>query len=227
MKRYLPFAIIAAVALIAVGAGAALYRAKQQSLEAAATANLANPSGAKPGAKPAHMRGPLKAPVTIEEFADFQCPPCGGVSALIKQLEQKNPDRLRVVFRNYPLQSHQHAVPAAMAAEAAGAQGKFWEMHDALFQGQAVWSKSQDVRPLFEGYAANLRLDMDRFKRDMADEKMRARVTADQERGTSLGVSQTPSLFINGERVPVKALSTPGLQSAIQAVIEGRKPFET
>ena len=225
MKRYLPFVIIAVVALITIGAGAAVYRTKHQRLAAAATLNVANPEGAKAGAKPANVRGSARAPVTIEEFADFQCPPCGGVSAVIKDLEKKHPDRLRFVFRHYPLKNHQHAMPAALAAEAAGAQGKFWEMHDQLFQNQAAWSKAPEVQSVFEGYAANIGIDVQRFRKDMTDEKLKARVTADQERASSLGVSRTPSLFINGDAVPVSSLSASGLQTAVQAVLEGRKPF--
>jgi protein-disulfide isomerase len=225
MKRYLPFIIIAAVALITVGAGAALYRAKQQRLEAATVANLANPDGAKPGAKPPQAKGSAKASITIEEFADFQCPPCAGLATVMKDLEKKNPEQLRVVFRHYPLRNHQHAVPAALAAEAAGMQGKFWEMHDQLFQGQSTWSKAPEVQSIFDGYASTLGLDLARFRKDMADEKLKARVTADQERATSLGVSRTPSLFINGDPIPVSAFSASGLQTAIDAVREGRKPF--
>ena len=226
MKRYLPFVIIAAVALTAVGAGTALYRTKQKRLEAATLANVANPEGAKPGAKPAQVKGSPKAPITIEEFADFQCPPCGGLSNVMKELDKKHPDRVRIVFRHYPLKNHQHAVPAAMAAEAAGVQGKFWEMHDLLFQGQSTWAKATEVQSIFDGYASNLGLDMARFRNDMADEKIKARVTADQERAASLGVTRTPSLFINGQAVPVSAFSANGLQTAIQAVLDGRKPFE-
>ena len=225
MKRYLPFIIIAAVALTAVGAGTALYRSKQQRLETASALNVANPAGAKAGAKPPHVRGSTKATITIEEFADFQCPPCSGISGVVKELEKKNPDKLRIVFRHFPLKNHQHAVPAAMAAEAAGLQGKFWEMHDQLFQGQNAWSKAQEVQSIFEGYASAIGLDLERFKKDMTDEKLRARIAADQDRAASLGVSRTPSLFINGEPVPVSAFSASGLQSAIQAVNEGRKAF--
>ena len=226
MKRYLPFIIIAAVALTAVGAGTALYRTKQKRLEAASTLNVANPAGAKAGAKPAHVRGSTKATITIEEFADFQCPPCAGISGVVKELEKKNPDNLRIVFRHFPLKNHQHAMPAAMAAEAAGLQGKFWEMHDQLFQGQNTWSKAQEVQSIFAGYASAIGLDVERFRKDMNDEKLRARIAADQDRAASLGVSRTPSLFINGEPVPVSAFSPSGLQSAIQAVNEGRKQFQ-
>ena len=226
MKRYLPFAIIAAVALSAVGAGAALYRSKQQRLAATAVTKH-DPAGAKPGAKPAHIRGTAKASVTVEEFADFQCPPCAGMSGAVKQLEQKYGDSLRVVFRHYPLKSHANAVPAALAAEAAGVQGKFWEMHDQLFKNQAGWSKTENPKTLFAGYAAAIGLDAERFAKDMENEKVRSRVTADQERASSLGVSQTPTLFVNGEKLPSQSLSSPGLQAAIDAAAQGKKQAET
>lgn len=220
MKRYLPFIIIAAVALGAIGAGAALYRTKKERL-AATTVNVNDPAGAKPGARPAHMRGSTKATVTIEEYADFQCPPCGGLSGVVKELEKKNADKLRVVFRHYPLKMHANAVPAALAAEAAGLQGKFWEMHDHLFKNQAGWAKAENPRALFADYAAALGLDKARFSKDMDDEKIKARVTADQERATSLGVSRTPTVFVNGQAVPTESLSMNGLQGLIDSAAQG------
>ncbi len=216
MKRYLPFIIIAVVALGAAGAGAALYQTKKERL-AAASVNVHDPAGAKPGAKPAHTRGTTKANVTVEEFADFQCPPCAGMSAVVKQMEQKYGERLRIVYRHYPLRNHANAVPAALAAEAAGLQGKFWEMHDHLFKNQAGWSKAQNPRTLFTEYAAAIGLNTERFAKDMDDERLKARVTADQERATSMGVSRTPSVFVNGQALPSDQLSMPGLQAAIDA----------
>ena len=223
MKRYLPFVIIAAVALVAVGAGAALYQSKQKRLAAATAVNVNDPAGAKPGAKPAHVRGSTKATLTIEEYADFQCPPCAGISTVIKELEKKNGERLRVVFRHYPLASHANAVPAALAAEAAGLQGKFWEMHDQLFKNQNGWAKADNAVALFTDYASAIGLDAERFKKDMADEKLRARVNADRERATSLGVSRTPSIFINGKAIPAESFSLPGLQTAIDSAAQGDK----
>ena len=223
MKRYLPYILVAAVALSAIGAGAALYRTKKQRLAAATAVNVHDPAGAKPGAKPAHSRGSIKAPITLEEFADFQCPPCAGISTLVKDLEKKNPDRLRIVFRHYPLRNHANAVPAALAAEAAGLQGKFWEMHDHLFKNQAAWSKAPDARALFTEYAGAINLDTKRFATDMNDEKLKARVTADQERATSMGVSRTPSIFINGQAIPAESFSSTGLQTAIDSAAQGNK----
>lgn len=227
MKRYLPFIIVAAVALSAVGAGAALYRAKKQRLAAATAVNVHDPAGAKLGAKPPHMRGSTKATITIEEFADFQCPPCGGISSLVKELEKKNAERLRVVFRHYPLRNHANAVPAALAAEAAGLQGKFWEMHDLLFKNQLAWSKAENARSLFTDYATSLNLDTRRFAQAMDDEMLKARVTADQERATSMGVSRTPSIFINGQSIPSESFSLTGLQTAIDSAAQGNKQAAT
>ncbi len=223
MKRYLPFIIVAAVALSAIGAGAAIYRTKKQRLAAATAVNVHDPAGAKPGAKPAHVRGSTKAAVTIEEFADFQCPPCGGISGIVKELERKNADRVRVVFRHYPLRNHANAVPAALAAEAAGLQGKFWEMHDHLFKNQGAWSKAENARALFAEYAGAIGIDTQRFTKDMEDEKLKARVTADQERASSMGVSRTPSIFINGQAIPVESFSLNGLQTAIDSAAQGNK----
>ena len=221
MKRYLPFIIVAAVALTAIGAGAAIYRTKKERLAAATAVNVHDPAGAKPGAKPAHVRGSTKATITIEEFADFQCPPCSGISTVVKELEKKNVDRLRVVFRHYPLRNHANAIPAALAAEAAGLQGKFWEMHDQLFKNQTAWSKAADARSLFTEYATAINLDTKRFATDMNDEKLKARVTADQERATSMGVSRTPSIFINGQLIPSESFSLTGLQTAIDSAAQG------
>src|SRR5213075_860669 len=96
--------------------------------------------------------------------------------------------RLRVIFRHFPLPNHAHAREAAFAAEAAGLQGKFWEMHDLLYREQAQWSKATDAQPLWNAYAGILGLNVDRFKQDMNSETVKERVAADQKHGASLGV---------------------------------------
>ena len=136
MKRYLPFLIVAVVALVTFGAGLMLYRAKV----------LPEPTGAKDSETSAlHMRGNAKAPITLEEFGDFECPPCAIMSPAIHQLEKDYGAKLRVIFRHFPLAMHKHAREAAIASEAAHLQGKFWEMHDLLYKEQAAWSKAADV----------------------------------------------------------------------------------
>src|SRR5881394_523239 len=198
MKRYLPFVIVAAVALVTVGSGTMLYRTKRaQLLPVSENRSLSGTSGAES----VHIRGNPDAPVTLEEFADFQCPPCGIFAAFGEELLKEYDSRLRIVFRNFPLAAHEHAREAALAAEAAGFQGKFWEMHDVLYREQATWSKASNVRELFESYAGTIGLNLDQFKKDIDSEKAKERVDSDHARGESLGIKITPTLFINNQPV--------------------------
>jgi protein-disulfide isomerase len=208
MKRYLPYVIVAVVAVATFGTGFALYRAKLSTLPAEA-------KGAP--ASGIHVRGKAGAPVTIEEFGDFQCPPCSTMSGVLGKLEEEYGARLRVIFHHFPLAIHAHAREAALAAEAAGMQGRFWEMHDLLYKEQAAWSKAPDVPSLIQSYAATMKLDLDRFKKDLADPEIAARVDADQKLGASRGVTSTPTLFVNDVLVPVAELNPAGLHKAVEA----------
>src|ERR1700746_1037385 len=191
MKRYLPFLIVAAVALIAAGSGAMLYRTKRAQL-LPVSENRSVPG--KSGTELVHIRGNPDAPVTLEEFGDFQCPPCGTFAGFVEELLKEYDSRLRVVFRNFPLAPHEHAREAALAAEAAGMQGRFWEMHDVLYREQVFWSYAPNTRELFESYAGTLGLNLDQFKKDMDGEKVKERVDSDHARVDSLGVKMTPAL---------------------------------
>lgn len=215
MKRYLPFAIVAIVAAVTLASAIVLYRAKREPV-AAATKTLT----ASETADATHVLGPAEAPVTLEEFADYQCPPCGRIASVISQMEHDYRPRLRIVFRNFPFASHVHAHEAALAAEAAALQGRFWQMHDLLYREQAAWSNAADARPLFESYAGMIGLSIERFRRDMDSEAAKARVAADQQRGSSLGVTSTPSIFINNEPVPRTSLNPSGLRAAIDAAMK-------
>ena len=175
-------------------------------------------------AKSIHILGNPDAPVTLEEFGDFQCPPCGILSGPINQLEQDYRPRLRIIFRHFPLTMHRHAREAALASEAAGRQGQFWQMHDVLYREQAVWSEAADVRPLFDTYAGMLGLKIDRFKKDMESEEVNRRVTADQLRGTALGVTITPTLFVNNRALPNASLSPAALRAAVEAAMNIKSP---
>jgi len=175
-------------------------------------------------AKSIHILGNPDAPVTLEEFGDFQCPPCGTLSGPINQLEQDYRPRLRVIFRHFPLTMHRHAREAALASEAAGRQGRFWQMHDVLYREQAVWSEAADVRPLFDTYAGMLGLKIDRFKKDMESEEVNRRVTADQLRGTALGVTITPTLFVNNRALPNASLSPAALRAGVEAAMNIKSP---
>ena len=168
----------------------------------------------------AHVRGNPDAPVTLEEFGDFQCPPCGQFAGFAEELLKEYDSRLRVVFRNFPLAAHEHAREAALAAEAAGFQGKFWEMHDTLYREQSAWSKAPNARELFESYAGTLGLDMDQFKKDMDSDKARERVDSDHARGDSLGISLTPTLFINNRSLDPQEKNPEGVRAAINAALK-------
>jgi Na+:H+ antiporter, NhaA family len=141
-----------------------------------------------------HIRGAADAPVTLVEYGDFQCPYCGEAYPVVKRLLERFGDRLRFVFRHMPLADlHPRAPAAAQAAEAAGAQGRFWEMHDRLFEHQ-LELRDSDLR----GHAEALALDVERFGSDLGDAAHAARIEADLLSGARSGVPSTPRFFVNG-----------------------------
>jgi len=216
MKRSLPFILIAAVAVVTVSSGALLYRSKRERIEAGATT-----SGTQI-VKPEHVRGEADAPVTLEEFADFQCPSCALTTMQsIGPMEKNFGERLRVVFWNFPLPNHKHGREAAIAAEAASRQGKFWEMHDLLFEKQGDWSKVPDIHPVFEEYAQQLKLDVEKFKKDSENPDVAATVDRQHAQGETRGVKNTPTLFINGREFP-PPFNPDRLQEAIDAAIAAK-----
>lgn len=228
MKRSLPFFLITLVAVAAVSAGVLLYRAKVAQLNTAtaparapapALVTSESPAEAKDDPQAEHVRGSANASVTIEEFGDFQCPPCAGLSQALAQIEHEYGNKLRVIFRHFPLKMHANAATAARAAEAAGLQGHFWEMHDLIYKNQNAWSKSTEVLEEFTKYATSLGLDPARFRADLELPAVQERIAQDQERGTSRGVSATPTLFINNVLLPPTSLSDGGLRTAIDAAL--------
>jgi len=211
MRRYLPFVIVALVALATFGSGFAFYRAQRAALA----------TGPKSGpASGIHVRGKADAPVTLEEFGDFQCPPCAMMAALLRKTEEEYGSRLRVIFHHFPLAAHAHARAAALAAEAAEKQGRFWEMHDLLYKEQGIWSKVDNVPLLFDSYAGAIGLDLDRFKKDLQNPGVAARVDADQKLGASRGVTSTPTLFVNNVALPPDALNPVGVKKAIDTALK-------
>lgn len=229
MKRALPFLIIGAVLL---GAGAVAWYLKRASVAtppaptpppASSSASPGAPSSAtpaqvaEPGAEPPHTRGDATAPVTLEEFGDFQCPPCGLLHPILKELENEfGPRRLRVIFRQFPLaQTHAHALNAARASEAAGLQGRFWEMHDIIFENQNAWKDVFDARPVFEGYAKKIGLDLEMYRRDIGSQVVERKIFLDGKRAHALGVTGTPTVFLNGREVPFQSLPADKLRVLI------------
>ena len=143
-----------------------------------------------------HIQGPPDAPVTLLEYGDYECPYCGAAYSIIKDVQARMGDRLRFVFRNFPITtSHAHAEQAAEAAEAAGAQGRFWEMHDLLYENQKRLG-DDDLR----AYAQRIGLDLERFDKELAEHVHAPRVREDFMSGVRSGVNGTPTFFINGAR---------------------------
>jgi len=143
-----------------------------------------------------HIQGPADAAVTLVEYGDYECPYCGAAYPIVKELQARMRDRLRFVFRNFPITtSHPHAEQAAEAAEAAAAQGRFWEMHDLLYENQRRL-RDQDLH----AYAEQLGLEVDRFDKDLAEHVHAPRVREDFMSGVRSGVNGTPSFYVNGAR---------------------------
>jgi protein-disulfide isomerase len=159
--------------------------------------DTANPSRLLLPIRPVdHVHGPEDPPYTLVEYGDYECPDCGRLYLILRDLQRDIASRLRIVFRHYPLSGvHHHAQEAAEAAEAAGAQGKFWEMHTLLFERQHALRTKDLIR-----YADELALDVERFRHELKNETFKERVRADFLAGVQNGVFGTPGLFLNGVR---------------------------
>ena len=163
----------------------------------------------------APVRGKVDAPVTLVVFSDFECPWCGKLEPVLAELQAHNQDKLRIIFKHLPLPMHQQAEPAALAAIAAQQQGKFWEMHDALFQTTA-WTPNT-----IDETALRLGLNMEKFRADMASQETQMQLAKDKTDAQAADVTSTPSLFINGR--PVKDRSLPALQKMVTEAAGGTK----
>jgi protein-disulfide isomerase len=215
MKRVLPFLIIIVVLAAAVGGAWILLRSSRNS-SIPANGSASDPSEPR-GAEPPHVRGNSNAPVTVEEFADFQCPSCGYYYPELKKIEAEFGDNLRVIFRERPLvPPHEHALIAAQAAEAAGLQNHFWEMHDKLYENQKTWSEASDLVPLFVDYAKQIGLDTDRFLKDLNGEAVATRIFQDGKRVHALNVVSTPTFYVNGQEAKDENWKPDGLREMIR-----------
>lgn len=149
-----------------------------------------------------HVRGAKEGKVTLVEFGDFQCPACGAYESIVRQVLADNKDTVKFSFRHFPLmQIHQNALLAAKASEAAALQGKFWEMHDILYDKQTEWSGAPGAKELFKTYANTLDLDITKFSKDMDSAEVEAKILAELKEGTQLGIQGTPTFFVNGKKI--------------------------
>ena len=224
MKRFVPFLIIGAVLIAGLFAVWRLSRPANNSNTSRGGPTPA-PGSLPEGAKPAHIRGNPNAPVTLEEFADFQCGGCGAFHPELKKIEAEFGDRLRVIYRENPLYpNHPYSNIAAQAAEAAGVQSEnhFWLIHDKLFDNQKAWSEARDkdaAVAMFVDYAKQIGLNADRFMRDFNGEVVAQRLTQDGIRGRALGVQGTPTFFVNGKEAKGESGTPGGLRAMINEAL--------
>ncbi len=148
------------------------------------------------------LEGNPQATTTLVEYSDFQCQACGFYYPLVKKLSQDFKNDLRIVYRHFPLRlTHQNAEASAIAAEAAGAQAKFWAMHDKLFENQKIWSEQLDPTPSFNSYAQALGLNLEKFKADLNSKAIKDKIEKDFQSGVRSGVDSTPTFFLNGRKI--------------------------
>ena len=230
MRRYVPFVIIIAVLVAAVAVVAVVLRSKKNGAEA----TLFTPTAATPAPSPTQSDTPQpvssatptqakdlpNVSVTVEEFGDYQCPPCGLLHPELKKIEAEYGNRIDFAFRNFPLtRNHKNAMAAAQAAEAARIQDRFMKMHDLIYENQSAWKDQDDPRPTFVKYARDLGLDMKRFTRDMDGAEVQQRIAADTQRALSLGVQGTPTILIEGQQLKAEVTNPEGIRKGIDVML--------
>jgi protein-disulfide isomerase len=186
-------------------------------------------SKAPVGAQPPNMKGGPNATVTIEEFADFQCPTCAGVYTIMNQVHAAYGSRIKFIYRNFPLtQIHKNTFDASVAAEAAYLQdqNKFWDMQNQLFTNQNAWANLPDPRPTFRGYAEKIGLDVAKWENDVIGMLAKNRVEADMARGKALNIGGTPTIYINGQQLTNQQLNFEAIKAVIDAEL-AKAPAQT
>ncbi len=229
----LPLLIIGAVLLVAILGGWWLYSSSSKTPVANksntntgsnkkaddAAAALALYQSAPVGAQPANQLGASTLPVTVEEFADYQCPTCAAVHTKMKEINSLYSGRIKFIYRSFPLtQIHKNAYDAATAAEAAGLQNKYWAMQDQLFTNQQAWSNTDpnQVSKQFDEYAQKIGLDTAKFQTDMLGLQTRKRVDDDLARGRALQISGTPTVYINGVKLAFEQMDVSQMRQIIE-----------
>jgi protein-disulfide isomerase len=191
-------------------------------LGAGSGANTSNTLTSEVNTNVDHIRGPNTAKVTLVEYSDFQCPACGQYEPILRDLASSYPNDLRIVYRHFPLTGlHPNAYPAAIASEAASKQGKFWEMHDMLFDRQSQWENATSTDAIFTEYAMNLGLKKDQFVNDLSASDTIDRVGLDSTSAANAGLNATPTFFLNGKEAQLRTLEE--FKTAIQKIIDETK----
>lgn len=216
MKKYRAFLIIAIVLVAASVGTALLLRANHRKASVSAP-----PPNQQAPAAPSKGKPATDVVVTLEEFGDYQCPPCGLLHPVLKQLKQEFGPNLNFVFRNLPLTGiHKNAMAAAQAAEAARMQDHFWEMHDLLYENQDLWKEDINPRAIFLKFAADLGLDKSRFATDMDGEQVKLRIEADQSAAAEQGINGTPTVLIEGRQLRPEVTNAEGIRKGIGFMLD-------
>jgi protein-disulfide isomerase len=198
-KLMKPLIVIVLAVGVAAGAAVFLSRNADSSPENAASPTHVEVKGG------VHFRGPERPQLTLVEFGDYQCPSCGAYHPFVKEILSRYPQKLRLEFHHYPLISiHPNSMAAAIAAEAAGEQGHYWEMHDALFEHQQEWAGSPNAQEQFVSLAGRLGMDTNKFTQSMKSPVLQERILKDVAQAQDLKVQAVPTFFINGEQTHIK-----------------------
>jgi protein-disulfide isomerase len=173
-----------------------------------------------------HIKGNAEAAVTLVEYSDLQCPACAAFEPYVKDVMETYGASIRFEYKHFPLPIHAMAEPAARAAEAAGQQGKFYEFSEKLFAEQATWSVSPNPAGLYLKYAGEMGLDVDLFKRHMNSSLVREKISAEMQEGRSLGVTGTPTFFLNGQKMVINSYEDfrAQIEAAINPAVEFTLP---
>lgn len=224
-----PLIIIGLVLVAALAGGWWLYNSSSSKPAVKSNTNTATAKAtpdnsyqtAPAGATPPNMLGSPTATVTVEEFADYQCPTCAVQHPKMREITGLYGNRIKYIFRSFPLtQIHKNAYEAAVAAEAAGLQGKFWAMQDQLFNNQQTWANSSEARKIFEEYAQKIGLDSGRFQSDVAGLPAKTRVNKDLERAAGAKVGGTPTIYINGNKLIPEQTEVGAMRQLIDAELQ-------
>lgn len=172
-----------------------------------------------------HVAGKKDSAIKFEEYGDYQCPFCAQYYPIINQVKQKYADRVSFQFRNFPLtQIHKNTMAASRAAEAAALQGKFWQMHDLLYENQTSWESVSSPTSMFDQYAQQLSLNMNQYRKDQNSSKVLNTINADVAAGQALGVNSTPTFFLDGKKLTSPPTDLAGFSKLIDAAIAAKKP---
>ncbi|MBV9241730.1 MAG: thioredoxin domain-containing protein [Acidobacteria bacterium] len=218
-RKYLLVLACASLALMAACSGSSNNSNAGAAKNGNKPAGNSIPPNAPPGANPPTQAGSPTATVTIEEFADFQCPQCAAKNPILSEIRSMYGSRIRFIFRNFPLDipAHDKSYDAAIAAQAAYAQGKFWEMEALLFNNQRNWTADPNFKQIWKSYAQQIGLDVNKWEDDCLGLPAKQRVDEDKKRAQGVGVSSTPTVYLNGVEFPFEKLTTDNLKAAIDA----------